>query len=67
MYVPGYSPLWVKSRNNLDLLTHFIWAGKQVKEQTDITSFVDRFRKLSVKLFVKYFSLTINRHVKQES
>ena len=67
MCVPGYSPLWVKSRNNLDLLTHFIWAGKQVKEQTDITSFVDRFRKLSVKLFVKYFSLTIDRHVKQES
>nr|UNI92484.1 ribosomal protein L31 [Silvetia siliquosa] len=46
IYVPGYSHLWVKSRNNLDLLNHFIWAGKRVKEQTDITSFVDRFRRV---------------------
>nr|YP_009364860.1 ribosomal protein L31 [Fucus distichus]ARI50048.1 ribosomal protein L31 [Fucus distichus] len=46
MYLPGYSYTWVKSRNNLDLLNHFIWAGKRVKEQTDITSFVDRFRKV---------------------
>ncbi|CAN0173876.1 unnamed protein product [Ascophyllum nodosum] len=45
MYMPGYSHLWVKSGNNSDLLNHFIWAGERVKEQTDLTSFVDRFRK----------------------
>ena len=44
--MPGYSHLWVKSRNNLDLLSHFIWAGKRVLKNKQITSFVDCFRKV---------------------
>nr|AMJ17064.1 ribosomal protein L31 [Sargassum ilicifolium] len=29
----------------LDIANHFVWTGKGPKEQTEITSFVERFNK----------------------
>ena len=45
VYKLGHLSKWCSQDNNIDVINHFIWSGKRVKEQTDITSFIKRFNK----------------------
>lgn len=48
IYRLGYCREWCIHRgNNLDVINHPVWVGKQVKEQTEIASFVDKLREIS--------------------
>ena len=44
-YIPGYSLQRNLECKTLDLLNHPVWTGKRIKDQTEITSFINRFHK----------------------
>ena len=43
--LPGYQSQKILNSNKVDLLNHSVWTGKKLKEQTEISSFINRFNK----------------------
>nr|YP_011008035.1 ribosomal protein L31 [Cutleria multifida]WBP69901.1 ribosomal protein L31 [Cutleria multifida] len=45
LLVPRFVSGCETNSNVLDIHNHIVWTGKRTKEQTEISIFVDRFRK----------------------
>ena len=42
---PSYQSQKFLNSNKVDLLNHFVWTGKRPTKQTEISSFINRFKK----------------------
>nr|YP_009072566.1 ribosomal protein L31 [Petalonia fascia]AIQ78506.1 ribosomal protein L31 [Petalonia fascia] len=42
--LPGFQSQKMLNTKKIDLLTHPIWTGKRVKEQTEISGFIGRLK-----------------------
>lgn len=45
LQIPSYYSKWELNPKKLDAINHPVWTGKRPKEQTEISTFVDRFHK----------------------